>query len=867
MSGLINQLRYFAFTFVLALPLIFVTSAWAQDQLPGAPKGWDGRMLQQAQQAQGPFINPTFQQDESTFSSTVYTFDDIVIFSYFDDTEITIVSSTGDTVAVDTLARNTYKSHNFSSGVYSVNGSKSYTLLIGDPLSASVQGYFAVDQSGRGTSTLLNTYMMSNQFNQERFIVFAYSDNTNFSIKDLTTGNTLASGVLNQGEHYTMPSTPYQTFIQVTANKAVSALAYGDQDYYVPSANGTFSGTLFYGYSAYIGSWTNSITVNSYHDNNIVRIYNTETGDTLAHDTLGVGQVISLPITEETYWEVHSSKTVTTANIPFANWSGNYAYMARSIDLSGSGAGTLFYVPTIGSQVDIFSYEDGNEVLITRLGDYQTYPYADSAIVYDDTMSAGDGYRFNAPSGNNVYKIEGSSNLSVVQSYQGFGADFMPLSFAQRLPDLALTEQGLSFSPPDSELTANQRATAHLTVYNYGPVEANNITVNLYDGDINNEGTAPIIASQTITHIPGNGSATVSADFVVPENPEFKILSLVVDPDDEITESNNSNNSIIRSLLPNRDLLPPLSVTTNAPAGLEIQADTLFPNPFSVTATFINNGTVSAKDVSVEMNTFDGLTIAEGEASTTRDSLSADGNWVLVWKLRANPDSSGTNRYQLVVDASNAEIKMVNRSVIVPDATPPGPPENFTASSPDSVDGVLLQWAANMEPDLSGYLVYYGTSSGNYNGTMADQGSSPISISTFSSYNITGLADGSTYYFNMKAVDQSNNNSAFTTERMVTVTTALDPIADLPEKYNLEQNHPNPFNPTTVINYAIPEASEVQLEVFNLLGRKVATLVDQRQNAGYHTVNFDARSLSSGIYIYRISAKGFTQTRKMLLIK
>ncbi len=867
MRGLLLLSRFIAFSFLLTIPLLFTTAAVAQDQLPGAPRGWDETMSDQIQQSRGSFVSPTFQQDDSTFSSTVFTFNDIVIFSYFDDSEITIVNSVGDTVATDTLSRNSFMSRTISQGVYSVYGSKSYTLLIGDPLTASVQGYFAVDQSGRGTSTLLNTYMMTSEYGEEQFIVFAYNDNTSFSVKDLETGNTLAAGTLDKGEHYTMPDTPYQTFLQVTSNKAVSALAYGDQDYYVPSSNGSFSGTLFYGYSAYIGNWTNSITVNSYHDDNIVRIYDSVTGDTLAHDTLGVGQVISLPITTETYWEVHSTHTVTAANIPFTGWTGNYAYMARAIDKSGIGAGTLFYVPSIGSQIDIFSYEDNNEVLVTRLGDYNTYPYTDSAVVYNQTMNAGDGTSFSAPSGNNVYKIESSSNLSVVQSYRGFGADFMPLSFAQRLPDLAINEDGLSFTPPDSQLSAGERATAHLTVYNYGPVEANNITVNLYDGDINNESTATAIASRTIEHIPGNESADISADFIVPDNPEFKTLSIQVDPDDEITESNNSNNTIIRSLLPNRDLLPPLSVSTDAPSGLSIVADTLSPNPFTLHATIINNGTVNAEDVTISLTTFDGLALVSGSSRITRDSLPPDTTLRLSWSLRANIDSSGTNRYQLIVNASNAEVKEVNRSIIIPDNTPPGPPENFTVLSNDTTNGVYLEWAANMEPDLAGYLIYYGTSSGNYNGTGADQGNSPISISTFTNYTITGLTAQNTYYFTMKAVDQSNNTSSFTTERSVMVATDIDPITDVPQIYDLKQNHPNPFNPTTVIEYSIPQASQVQLEVYNLLGRRVAQLVDQKQSAGFHTVSFNASNLASGIYIYRIKAKGFVKTRKMLLLK
>ncbi|GAB5409841.1 MAG: hypothetical protein BalsKO_22060 [Balneolaceae bacterium] len=85
--------------------------------------------------------------------------------------------------------------------------------------------------------------------------------------------------------------------------------------------------------------------------------------------------------------------------------------------------------------------------------------------------------------------------------------------------------------------------------------------------------------------------------------------------------------------------------------------------------------------------------------------------------------------------------------------------------------------------------------------------------------------------------------------------------------FELSQNYPNPFNPSTNINFTLPVASNVQLTVFNLLGQKVATLVSERRNAGNHSVRFDARSLSSGIYFYQLQAGDLTLQRKMTLIK
>jgi hypothetical protein len=85
--------------------------------------------------------------------------------------------------------------------------------------------------------------------------------------------------------------------------------------------------------------------------------------------------------------------------------------------------------------------------------------------------------------------------------------------------------------------------------------------------------------------------------------------------------------------------------------------------------------------------------------------------------------------------------------------------------------------------------------------------------------------------------------------------------------YLLEQCYPNPFKPTTTIKYSIPEMSKVILKLYNLLGEEVATLVNEEKVAGYYTVEFNASSLSSGVYFYRIQAGDFVQIKKMMLMK
>lgn len=90
---------------------------------------------------------------------------------------------------------------------------------------------------------------------------------------------------------------------------------------------------------------------------------------------------------------------------------------------------------------------------------------------------------------------------------------------------------------------------------------------------------------------------------------------------------------------------------------------------------------------------------------------------------------------------------------------------------------------------------------------------------------------------------------------------------ELPTDFALYQNYPNPFNPSTTILYSIPEQSYVSLIVYDLIGNKVAALVEQKQPAGKYEVNFDAGKLPSGIYFYTLQTGKFLQTKKLILLK
>jgi len=89
----------------------------------------------------------------------------------------------------------------------------------------------------------------------------------------------------------------------------------------------------------------------------------------------------------------------------------------------------------------------------------------------------------------------------------------------------------------------------------------------------------------------------------------------------------------------------------------------------------------------------------------------------------------------------------------------------------------------------------------------------------------------------------------------------------LPHDFALDQNYPNPFNPTTTISFSLPEAGNVKLDIYNIMGQTVATLVDEYRQAGTHEVIWNANGIASGVYFYRLTAGEFTDTKRMLLLK
>jgi hypothetical protein len=129
------------------------------------------------------------------------------------------------------------------------------------------------------------------------------------------------------------------------------------------------------------------------------------------------------------------------------------------------------------------------------------------------------------------------------------------------------------------------------------------------------------------------------------------------------------------------------------------------------------------------------------------------------------------------------------------------------------------------------------------------------------------LTNGLNYYWHVRGGTASKWGEFSFKRRFSVVVTGVNTPASLPTEFTLAQNFPNPFNPSTQITFGLPKESTVRLEVFNLLGQQVAELANGVHAAGFHTVRFDASGLTSGMYLYKLTAGEMTLFRKMMLVK
>ncbi len=204
------------------------------------------------------------------------------------------------------------------------------------------------------------------------------------------------------------------------------------------------------------------------------------------------------------------------------------------------------------------------------------------------------------------------------------------------------------------------------------------------------------------------------------------------------------------------------------------------------------------------------------------------------------------------------------------------------ATDSDPNENVVLIWNAHPNNNVTGYNVYRKVKSNGVVGPeeqIATLNGRTTTTYTDYAYIITNSPNDDRLMYDVRPVYTDADNTAIESDPYyVTIAFGLMNIkmnkdervitqANLiPDTYSIS-NHPNPFNPTTVINYQLPTEGFVTIKVYDMLGKEVAELVNENKAAGYYKVNYDASKLASGIYIYSINAGSFSSSKKMILTK
>jgi len=132
---------------------------------------------------------------------------------------------------------------------------------------------------------------------------------------------------------------------------------------------------------------------------------------------------------------------------------------------------------------------------------------------------------------------------------------------------------------------------------------------------------------------------------------------------------------------------------------------------------------------------------------------------------------------------------------------------------------------------------------------------------------ISNLTEAETFWWRVRAENDEGWSDYSDVRSFERIITSIGSNAEIPNQFELKQNFPNPFNPSTQIRFGIPEASNVQLEIYNIMGQHVITLVDSYMEAGWHKVTLDGSGFASGIYLFRLKAGSYSEVKRLTLLK
>lgn len=189
----------------------------------------------------------------------------------------------------------------------------------------------------------------------------------------------------------------------------------------------------------------------------------------------------------------------------------------------------------------------------------------------------------------------------------------------------------------------------------------------------------------------------------------------------------------------------------------------------------------------------------------------------------------------------------------------PAPPAGFSGEASET--DITLTWLESEDEDFDYFAIYRSETQ-----DFDPNGMEPIGTTSGTLFVDNSVEMGKTYYYKMSVVDFNKNESDYSAELAFTITSVEDE-SGIPTKYALYQNYPNPFNPATEIKFALPEAANVKITIYNSVGKEVAVIENRNFGAGYHKVTWNADNFASGVYFCELKTASFFKVNKMMLMK
>ncbi len=282
-------------------------------------------------------------------------------------------------------------------------------------------------------------------------------------------------------------------------------------------------------------------------------------------------------------------------------------------------------------------------------------------------------------------------------------------------------------------------------------------------------------------------------------------------------------------------------------------ASNITANSFTANWSAVNGATDYWLDVSTTsgFSTFvTGYNMKEVGNVTGFDVTGLDPNTTYYYRVRAS-NNTGTS-----ANSNTITVTTLLAAPVAVDAT------NITTT------GFTANW--NASNGATNYWIDVSTTD-DFSNILASYNNK--SVGNVTTFVVISLLPNTTYYFRVCASNNSGTSPYSNTITVVTSTTGVDDyLLTIPTKFDLSQNYPNPFNPSTNISYKLQAASYTTLKIYDMLGKEVATLVNEEQPAGTYQIIWNGtdnfgNKVTSGVYFYRIAAGGFVQTKKMTLLK